>query len=88
LNSPSPPLPFILSPPIPRTVSTGIIFSFTCKCTHFLYHIRSATSFPRHLPPPLGANPSTLGRTCPTLLFSDFAKEKREKEKHDIFASL
>jgi hypothetical protein len=36
----------------------------------------------------MGANPSTLGRTCPTLLFSDFAKEKREKEKHDIFASL
>jgi hypothetical protein len=62
-------------------VSTGISFAFTCTCTHFfaLYSLLS----PSHW-----YQPSLLGRTCSALLFSDFAKEKREKEKHDIFASL
>jgi hypothetical protein len=27
-------------------------------------------------------------QTCSVLLFSDFAEEKREKEKHDIFVCL
>jgi hypothetical protein len=30
-------------------------------------------------PPPTGANPPALGRTCSAPLFSDFAEEKTEK---------
>jgi hypothetical protein len=44
LNSPSPLLP------IPGTISAGIIFAFTCTCTHFLHCIHSST--PPSLPPP------------------------------------
>jgi hypothetical protein len=45
--------PFYPSPPIHGTVSTGIIFTFTCMCTKFLHHIHSPTPFLSHLPLPL-----------------------------------
>jgi hypothetical protein len=51
-----------------------------------LYSLSYSLSPP--LAPPMGANLPSLGRTYFTLLFSDFAEEKREKEKHDIFACL
>jgi hypothetical protein len=71
LNSPPP--PFSLTPtPIPGVVSTGIIFPFTYICTQYLCCIHSPMSFPHLLPPSTGTSPS--GRTCPTLLFSDFVK--------------
>jgi hypothetical protein len=78
-----------LFPPcwIHGTVSTGIIFAFTCMCTHFLHYSHPPTPCLYHLPPPTGLT-LPLGRTYSTLLFSNFAEEKREKEKHDIFASL
>jgi hypothetical protein len=50
-------------------------------CTQHLHDIHP-TSFPL----PLVPNPP--GKNCSTLLFSDFVEEKREKEKHDIFACL
>jgi hypothetical protein len=42
-------------PPVPGTVSTGIIFAFACMCTHFLHLIHPPTPFPHHLPTPTGA---------------------------------
>jgi hypothetical protein len=49
------------------TISTGIIFAFTCMCTHFLHHIHCPTPFLHHLPPPTGANPSPwAGPVLPT----------------------
>jgi hypothetical protein len=48
-------------------------------------------SFPAASPLPLVPASYPLGRTCSALLFSDFVEEKRdkkEKEKHVIFACL
>jgi hypothetical protein len=67
--------------PIPRMVSTGIIFAFTYTCTPFLLHIHP---LPTGTNPPLGSG----GRTHSAFLFSDFVEEQREKEKNDIFACL
>jgi hypothetical protein len=40
-------------------------------------------------PPPLALVPVLpLGKICFVLLFSDFAEEKREKEKYSIFVCL
>jgi hypothetical protein len=62
-------------------VSIGHIFPFMYMCTTYLYHIHPVTLFRRLLPAPTGINPPD--RTCSTLLFSDFIKEK-----DDIFISL
>jgi hypothetical protein len=35
VNSPPQPFSFISPPPIPRVVSTGVIFTFTYMCTYF-----------------------------------------------------
>jgi hypothetical protein len=72
---PPPALPF-LPPPIYGIVSTGIIIAFACMCTHPL----SSPPLPS-LPSSHWCQPSTLGRTCSALLFSDFAEEEREKIK-------
>jgi hypothetical protein len=57
-----------------------------------VYTFFAPHSFSYPLSPPLPPlhwwQPSSLGRTCSTVLFSDFAEEKKKKEKHDIFASL
>jgi hypothetical protein len=39
-------------PPIPGTVSTGLIFPFTYMCTQYLHHIHPPTPFPFLLLPP------------------------------------
>jgi hypothetical protein len=51
-------------------------------------HIQPPTPFPHHLLPPTGANLRSLGKTSSALLFFDFAEEKREKEKHEVFVCL
>jgi hypothetical protein len=65
-----------LSPyPIPGIVSTGLIFPFTYMCTQYLRHIHPPTLFPHILP--LLLVPPSPGRTWPSLLFSNFVKEKK-----------
>jgi hypothetical protein len=57
-------------PPSPDTwtsVSTGIIFAFTCMCIHYLHDIHPPTPFP------ITSHPH---RTCSTLIFSNFVEEK------------
>jgi hypothetical protein len=81
LNSPFPPLSFILpTAPLFLKVSAGIVFAFTYLCTQFLHCIHPPTPFPRHLPliPPPCPLPGSI---CSALLFSDFVKENRNKEK-------
>jgi hypothetical protein len=53
-----------------------------------LHHIHPPTLFPHHLPPPPGANSLPLGRTCSTLLFSDFVEERRDKKKIMTFLPI
>jgi hypothetical protein len=43
--------------------------------THFLHSIHPSIPFPCHLPPPTGTK-HPAGRTCSTLLFSDFVEER------------
>jgi hypothetical protein len=64
-------------PPIPRLVSTDIIFPFTYMCTQYLYRIHPSSPFPHLLPSPTSTNHHT-GRICSTLLFSDFCIRKKE----------
>jgi hypothetical protein len=56
--------PFHCSPlspfPSSETVSTGIIFTVSYMCTHFLHCIHPPTPFPCHLPPTTSANPPSL----------------------------
>jgi hypothetical protein len=68
---------------IPGIITTGIIFAFTCISAYFLHLIHLLTPFPQHIPP-TGANPPFLGRTCFTLLFSNFIEEKKRNEKTKI----
>jgi hypothetical protein len=75
-NSSPPLFSFITSPPISGTVSTSIFFPFTFMCTQYLCHIHSLTSFP-YLLLPHSLVWTTPGRTCSSLLFSDFAKERK-----------
>jgi hypothetical protein len=68
-------------PLIPETVSTGIIFAFTCMCTHFfalysLSYLLSMSPLPTHW-----CQPHLPTRTCSTLLFSYFGEKKKRKEK-------
>jgi hypothetical protein len=62
-------------------------------CTYFLHSIHPTTLFPNTFFLSLVPAPP-LVRTCSTFLFSDFVKEKREKEtnkqtnKLDILACL
>jgi hypothetical protein len=72
----SPSSPF---PEIPGVVSIGIIFAFIYMCTYFLHSIHPTTLFPNTFFLSLVPAPP-LVRTCSTFLFSDFVKEKREKE--------
>jgi hypothetical protein len=66
LNS-APPLFFcILPPPIPETVSAGIIFAFTYMCTHFLHHVHPPISFPHHLLHNSATSPLTAGPVPPS----------------------
>jgi hypothetical protein len=67
----------LVQPPIPGTVSTGIIFAFTFICIHYC-----------HLPPTTILLPLPLGSTCSTLLFSDFIEEKTKDNKTPHFVSL
>jgi hypothetical protein len=65
---------------IPGVVSTSIIFTFTYMCTHFiaLYspsYLLSPTLYPSHW-----CQPSPLGRTCSTLLFSNFVRRKKKRK--------
>jgi hypothetical protein len=80
--------PFLASPPIHGIVSSGTIFAFTYMWhTFFVLYSPSYPLSPPHIlytgasPAP----PSTPGRTCSTLLFSDFVGQKREKIKWKIW---
>jgi hypothetical protein len=59
-------------------VSAGIIFALTYMCTQFLSYMHPPALFPHHLSLLLVPLPN-LGRTCFSLLFSDFVEEKRKK---------
>jgi hypothetical protein len=60
------------SPPIPGVVSTGIIFAFRYMCTYFI--APHSPSYPCSSIPPHShwCQPSRVGRTCSTCLFSSF----------------
>jgi hypothetical protein len=70
----TPSIILLYPPSISGIVSTGIIFPFTYMCTQYLHYIHLPTPFPNLLPPTL--IPILPDRTCFTLLFSDFVKEK------------
>jgi hypothetical protein len=77
------PSPSSLPTRIPGVDSTGIILAFTYMCTHF-----NALCSPSHCPSltlaisPLPLVPTlTLGKSCSTILFSNFVGEKWEKIK-------
>jgi hypothetical protein len=72
---------FILPQPIPGIISIGIIFLFSNMCTEYLGDIHPPTPFPLLLPYSLVPTPA--GRTCSTLLISNFVKEKK-----NFFVSL
>jgi hypothetical protein len=64
-------------PPIPGSVSTGIIFAFICMFIHCLHFIHPPTPFPTTSPSHWCQHPSTPpSRTCSALLFSYFVEEK------------
>jgi hypothetical protein len=86
LNSP-PPWLFFIPSPSPEIVSNRYQFTFIYICTKYVHQVHPPP-FPCHLPTPSGTNPPSLGRTCSTLLSSDFMEEKRNKEKNDIFYCL
>jgi hypothetical protein len=67
------------SPQISGLVSTGTIFSLTCMCTHFSHHIHPPIPFPGHILPTHLYQPCPLGRISSSLLFSNFAEEKKIK---------
>jgi hypothetical protein len=52
-----PPFSFIPPSPIPRIVSTSLIFPSIYMCTQYLHHIHLPTPFPHTLPPPLVPTP-------------------------------
>jgi hypothetical protein len=65
----------------PGTVSTGIIFAFTYMCLHYLPPPPTPPATPTPtLTPTFPFYPLPLGRTCITLLFSDFVEEKNIKD--------
>jgi hypothetical protein len=71
-------LPLSSLPLIHETVSTGIVFALTCRCTHVfapypLSYPLSPSPLPSHW-----CQPPSLGRTCFALPFSDFAEKKRK----------
>jgi hypothetical protein len=80
INSPPQPFSFIPTPTLISTVvSTGIIFAFTCMCTHFIAPYSPSYPFAQYLP---CSQPSSMGSTCcSTLLLSDFVGEKKRKDK-------
>jgi hypothetical protein len=80
LNSPS--------PPIPGIVSASIIFAFTCLWTHFLHCIHPSAGFPCHLSSPTGASPPPwAGSICfPVLWFRRREKIKRKTWHFCLFA--
>jgi hypothetical protein len=62
-------------PPIPGTISTGLIFPSTYMWAQTLYYIYPPTPFPTSSPLPLVPTPS--GKTCSALLdlyFSPYMK--------------
>jgi hypothetical protein len=63
---------------IPGVVSTGIIFAFTYMCAHFI--APSSSSYTLSTTPPPFRWWQPLGNTCSSLLFSDFAGEKKMKK--------
>jgi hypothetical protein len=71
-------------PLIPGTVSTDILSAFAYMCAHFCC-IHSPTPLSLPLPVSHCFQTSPLGRTCSARLISDFAEEKRQKERHGIF---
>jgi hypothetical protein len=77
LNSPPPSFSFILLPPIPRIVSTGLIFpfSYVMNTLNFQY-IHPPKPFPYILSLPTGPSPD---KACFIFLFSTF------EEKNGIF---
>jgi hypothetical protein len=62
---------FFRPPLIPEVVSTGIVFAFTYRCTHFLHDILSSILFLNTCPLIL-VSALPLGKTCSALLFSNF----------------
>jgi hypothetical protein len=63
--------------PIPGRVSIGLIFPFSRMSTEYFHHIHPSTAFSHLLPTPTGTKPPCPGKTCSTLLFSNFVKEKQ-----------
>jgi hypothetical protein len=76
LNSPPSSFFFIAPSLFSGIVSMGIIFPFT-YCVHSIYTI---FTFLHHIPTsyPLPLEPTHLVRTCSSLLFSYFVKERKK----------
>jgi hypothetical protein len=76
LNSPPPPLSFI--PPVPHSRNSFIRFLFFIYIHGYTVFAPYSLSYNLSTPPPhptLVSSPPD--RTCYTLLFSDFAKERK-----------
>jgi hypothetical protein len=70
-----------LYPPPPQITglsSSGLISALTCMCTHFLLYVLPPTTFPGHILPSHWYQPCSMGKTFSTLLFSNFAEEKKK----------
>jgi hypothetical protein len=63
---------------IPGIVSTSLIFPFTYMCTQHLLYIHPPVPFPHHFPLSTGSNTPRQDLFWPSLLFSDFVKEKKK----------
>jgi hypothetical protein len=70
-----------LPTPIPRIISTDLIFPFKCMHTQYLYCIHPPTPFPHFLTLPLIPNPQAgpVPHSCSLIL---------QKKKNDIFVYL
>jgi hypothetical protein len=60
--------PLLPPPPIPGTVSTGLIFLFTYMYTQYLHRINPPAPFPHFLLPPTGTNLPRQDLFCPPVL--------------------
>jgi hypothetical protein len=78
--------PLSLPPPIPRIVSTDILFPFTYMCTQYLHHIHPLTPFPHLLLlPPLPTPPRQDLFHPPVIQF--FMRKKRRKKMTFLLVS-
>jgi hypothetical protein len=79
-----------LYPPTPDSWNSYNRYHYCICMLMYTFSALYSLYYPLFPPPPPShrCQPSPLGRTFSTVLLSDFAEEKKEKEKHDIFVCL